>query len=110
VTVEEGIAKVASSQLWHNSTATGPRHPMHEFAIRLRLVPAANTKLSNSIFDKLAHDRGLNTRDFKAPSAALGKVPRDHRFGPVRIDWVDMDTKENSNDKILGLGKGASTL
>ena len=83
---------------------------MHEFAIRLRLVPAATAKLSNSIFDKLAHDRGLNTRDFKAPSAALGKVRKEHRFGPVRVDWVDMDTKDGSNDKNSGLGKGASTL
>jgi hypothetical protein len=76
----------------------------------LRLVPAATAKLPNSIFDKLAHNRGLNTRDFKAPSAALGKVPKDRRFGPVRVDWVDMDTKDGPNDKNSGLGKGASIL
>lgn len=83
----------------------GARH-MHEFAIHLRLVPTQKAKLPKSIFDKLGHNPRLNTRDFKAPSAALGKAPKDHRFGPIRVDWTDMERKESVVDKNEGPGKG----
>jgi hypothetical protein len=71
---------------------------MHDFIICLRLIPGRQSIIPHSIFDKLPHNPDLNTSKFKAPSAALGKVPKDHRFGQLRVDWVDMDTSEKRKE------------
>jgi len=75
---------------------------MYIFNICLRLTPKTEPSLPKSIFSRLPHTPGLNTREIKGYSAALGKVPKDHRFGPIRVDWVDMEPVEKGKDKISG--------
>ena len=79
---------------------------MHAFTIYIRLTPTVKKQLPKSIFDRLPHTPGLNTRQRKAPSAALGKVPKDHRFGPITVDWVDMEATDKGKEKGSELGKG----
>jgi hypothetical protein len=79
---------------------------MHTFTICLRLTPNTKRPLPKSIFDRLRHNPALNTREVKGHSAALGKVPKDHRFGPIRVDWVDMEPTEKGKDKVSDPGKG----
>jgi hypothetical protein len=79
---------------------------MHEFAIRLRVIPSSKTKLPSSIFDKLPRSSLAKGQDFKPPSHAGAKDPRS---GPINIDWVDMESNEKGKDKEkggTGHGKG----
>lgn len=82
---------------------------MHEFAIHLRLAPEAKPILPSSIFDKLPHNLKPDTPEFKLPSATLRKASKDLRFGPIRVDWVDMERKADSIEKNAGAGKGECT-
>jgi hypothetical protein len=67
---------------------------MHQFAIRLRFNTLLNDRntLPKSIFDRLPHQPGLETREYKFPSGALGRIRKDHRTGLIRVDWVDMSS------------------
>jgi hypothetical protein len=67
---------------------------MHQFAIRLRFSTLSTDRhtLPKSIFDRLPHQPGLETREFKPPSGALGKIRKDYRTGLIRVDWVDMSS------------------
>ena len=80
---------------------------MHVYAFRLKVKRPAKKQLPQSIFDNLEHEPSLNTREFKAPSAALGKTPKDHRFGPVRVDWVDFEDRKMNNKVEVGKGECA---
>ncbi|KAG8836093.1 hypothetical protein FRC17_010026 [Serendipita sp. 399] len=83
---------------------------MYDFAISLTLVASkASSPIPKHIFDKLPHNPKLNSRDYKAPSAALGKLPKDHRFGPIRVDWVDMEETDKGKDKASNASKGPAT-
>ncbi|KIM32818.1 hypothetical protein M408DRAFT_326546 [Serendipita vermifera MAFF 305830] len=82
---------------------------MHAFTICLRLNPKAKERVPKYIFDRLPRTPGLNTRERRAPSAALGKVPKDHRFGPIALDWVDMEQTDKGKEKGSEAGKGPAT-
>ncbi|KAG8858442.1 hypothetical protein FRB91_009752 [Serendipita sp. 411] len=83
---------------------------MYGFAIILKLAtPKPSSLLPKHIFDKLSHNPKLNTRDHKPPSAKPGKVPKDYRFGPIRIDWVDMNEPNKAKDKVTNAAKGPAT-
>lgn len=83
---------------------------MHQFAIRLRFntLPSYRSTLPQSIFDHLAHQPGLETRDFKPPSGALGRIPKDHRTSLIRVDWVNMSSFQEMQKFAQDTSRGAS--
>ena len=83
---------------------------MHQFAIRLRFttLPGDRNTLPKSIFDRLPHQPGLETRELKLPSGALGKIPKDHRTSLIRVDWVDMSSFQEMQKFAKDTSRGAS--
>ncbi|PVF99881.1 zf-UBP-domain-containing protein, partial [Serendipita vermifera] len=82
---------------------------MHDFAIRFRLIPSSKTRLPSSIFDKPLDNQPIKDRDSNNPSIVESKDPR---FGPITIDWVDMESNEKGKDKeksSTGHGKEPAT-
>ena len=83
---------------------------MHQFAIRLRFNRPLNDRntLPKSIFDRLPHQPGLETREFKPPSGALGRIRKDHRTGLIRVDWVDMSSFQEKQKFAKDTSRGVS--
>ena len=83
---------------------------MHQFAIRLRFNTLSNDQdtLPKSIFDRLPHQPGLETREFKPPSGALGRIPKDHRTSLIRVDWVDMSSVQEKQKFAKDTSRGVS--
>jgi hypothetical protein len=83
---------------------------MHQFAIRLRFNPLSSDKdtLPKSIFGRLSHQPGLDTREFRLPSGALGRIPKDHRTSLIRVDWVDMSSFQEKQKFAKDTSRGAS--
>lgn len=83
---------------------------MHQFAIRLRFntISSDRSTLPQLIFDRLPHQPGLETREFKLPSAALGRIPKDHRTSLIRVDWVDMSSFQEKQKSAKDTSGGAS--
>ena len=83
---------------------------MHQFAIRLRFntPPHDKNTLPKAIFDHLPHQPGLETREFKPPSGALGKIRKDHRTGLIRVDWVDMSSYQEKQKFAKDTSRGVS--
>ncbi|CAG8684197.1 670_t:CDS:2, partial [Acaulospora colombiana] len=63
------------------------------------LIPSSKTRLPSSIFDKLPDKQPVKHRDSKQPPVV---ATRDPRFGPITIDWVDMESNEKGKDKEKG--------
>jgi hypothetical protein len=74
---------------------------------------AIGSTLPKSIFDRLPHQPGLETREFKLPSGALGRIPKDHRTSLIRVDWVDMSSFQEkqkfAKDTSRGVSNGLAT-
>ena len=83
---------------------------MHQFAIRLRFntPPHDRNTLPKVIFDHLPHQPGLETREFKPPSGALGRIRKDHRTGLIRVDWVDMSSYQEKQKFAKDTSRGVS--
>ena len=83
---------------------------MHQFAIRLRFNTLSNDRntLPKSIFDRLPHQQGLETREFKPPSGALGRIRKDHRTGLIRVDWADMSSFQERQKFATETSRGVS--
>jgi hypothetical protein len=83
---------------------------MHQFAIRLRFNTLSNDRdiLPKSIFDYLPHQPGLQTKELKLPSGALGKIPKDYRTSIIRVDWVDMLSFQERQKFAQDTSKGVS--
>jgi hypothetical protein len=83
---------------------------MHQFAIRLRFSTLSTDRhtLPKSIFDRLPHQPGLETREFKPPSGALGKIRKDYRTGLIRVDWVDMSSFQEKQKFAKDTSRGVS--
>ena len=83
---------------------------MHQFAVRLRFNTLSNDRntLPKSIFHRLPHQLGLDTREFKLPSGALGRIPKDHRSSLIRVDWVDMSSFQEKQKHAKDMSKGVS--
>lgn len=83
---------------------------MHQFAIRLRFSTPPNDRntLPKTIFDRLPHQPGLETREFKPPSGALGRIRKDHRTGLIRVDWVDMSSYQEKQKFAKDTSRGVA--
>lgn len=83
---------------------------MHQFAIRLRFNTLSNDRdiLPKSIFDYLPHQPGLQTKELKLPSGALGKIPKDYRTSIIRVDWVDMSSFQERQKFAKDTSRGVS--
>ncbi|KAJ3847101.1 hypothetical protein EV368DRAFT_51771 [Lentinula lateritia] len=65
---------------------------MHGFHLRIvlntKVQNSFNISIPNTIFDKLPVHRPNPTN---RKNATLNPYQRDYRFGPIRIDWMDLD-------------------